>query len=103
MSKDTSIVILDGGRRTPRADILVDNKSPGLFSRYSTTQLGGFSIAGTLANTQIDPALIGHVVMGMAQHSHRDSIYGAQGHALARRARSRCARAHRRPHLRQRR
>ena len=79
MSKDTSIVILDGGRRTPRADILVDNKSPGLFSRYSTTQLGGFSIAGTLANTQIDPALIGHVVMGMAQHSHRDSIYGAQG------------------------
>ena len=79
MSKDTSIVILDGGRRTPRADILVDNKSPGLFSRYSTTQLGGFSIAGTLANTQLDPALIGHVVMGMAQHSHRDSIYGAQG------------------------
>ena len=78
MSTD-SIVILDGGRRTPRADILIDNKSPGLFSRFTTTQLGGFSIAGTLANTQIDPGLIGHVVMGMAQHSHRDSIYGAQG------------------------
>ncbi len=74
-----SIVILDGGRRTPRADILVDNKSPGLFSRFTTTQLGGLSIAGTLANTRLDPALIGHVVMGMAQHSHRDSIYGAQG------------------------
>ena len=78
MSAD-SIVILDGGRRTPRADILVDNKSPGLFSRFTTTQLGGLSIAGTLANTRLDPALIGHVVMGMAQHSHRDSIYGAQG------------------------
>ena len=79
MSKEHNIVILDGGRRTPRADILVDNKAPGLFSSLSTTQLGGKSIRGTLANTSLDPALIGHVVMGMAQHSHRDSIYGAQG------------------------
>ncbi len=30
-------------------------------------------------HTAIDQGLIGHVVMGMAQHSHRDSIYGAQG------------------------
>ncbi|UQA59566.1 thiolase family protein [Polyangium aurulentum] len=74
-----SIVILDGGRRTPRADILVDNKAPGLFSRFSTTQLGGKAIEATLASTKIDPGLVGHVVMGMAQHSHRDSIYGAQG------------------------
>lgn len=78
-SNESSIIILDGGRRTPRADILVDNKAPGLFSRFSTTQLGGKAIAATLAHTKIDPALIGHVVMGMAQHSHRDSIYGAQG------------------------
>jgi hypothetical protein len=35
MSTDTrTIVILDGGRRTPRADILVNNKEPGLFSRF---------------------------------------------------------------------
>lgn len=74
-----SIVILDGGRRTPRADILVDNKAPGLFSNLSTTQLGGHAIEATLANTALDPALIGHVVMGMAQHSHRDSIYAARG------------------------
>jgi acetyl-CoA acetyltransferase family protein len=77
--KDRSIVILDGGRRTPRADILVDNKKPGLFSRFSTTQLGGMAIAATLKHTKVDRSLIGHVVMGMAQHSHRDSIYGAQG------------------------
>ncbi len=76
---DRSIVILDGGRRTPRADILVNNREPGLFSRFSTTQLGGFAIAGTLAHSKIDPGLVGHVVMGMAQHSHRDSIYGARG------------------------
>jgi acetyl-CoA acetyltransferase family protein len=79
MGKDGSIVILDGACRTPRADILVDNKKPGLFSRYSTTQLGGMAIKATLENTPVDQGLIGHVIMGMAAHSHRDSIYGAQG------------------------
>ena len=79
MSNANSIVILEGARRTPRADILINNRIPGLFSRYSTTQLGGFAIAGALKNTKIDQGLIGHVIMGMAQHSHRDSIYGAQG------------------------
>ncbi len=74
-----SIVILEGARRLPRADILVNNKKPGHFSRFSTTQLGGMAIKGALAHTAIDKALVGHVVMGMAQHSHRDSIYGAQG------------------------
>ena len=73
------IVILEGARRTPRADILINNREPGLFSRFTTTQLGGMAIKGTLENTSVDPSLIGHVVMGMAAHSHRDSIYGAQG------------------------
>ncbi|MFH0900281.1 MAG: thiolase family protein [Pseudomonadota bacterium] len=79
MSRDTSIVILDGGRRLPRADILVANKKPGLFSRFSTTQLGGMAIRAALRHTGIETRLVGHVVMGMAQHSHRDSIYAAQG------------------------
>ncbi len=79
MGKNDSIVILDGGRRTPRADILVENKKPGLFSRFSTTQLGGMAIRAALHHTPVDRALIGHVVMGMADKSHRDSIYGAQG------------------------
>ncbi len=79
MGKEHSIVILDGGRRTPRADILINNKAPGLFSRYTATQLGGMAISSTLEQTPIDKGLIGHVIMGMAQHSHRDSIYGAQG------------------------
>jgi len=79
MGIDTSIVILDGARRTPRADILVANQEPGLFARFSTTQLGGMAIGQTLAHTPIDRGLIGHVIMGMAQHSHRDSIYAAQG------------------------
>jgi len=79
-SKDT-VVILDGARRTPRPDILIKNKEPGLFSRFSATQLGGLAIKATLDHTPVDKSLVGHVVMGMAQHSHRDSIYGAQGMA----------------------
>ena len=59
--------------------MLHENRAPGLFSGFSTTQLGGLAIAATLCETELDPALVGHVVMGMAQHSHRDSIYGAQG------------------------
>jgi len=79
MAKDRSIVILDGGRRLPRADILYNNREPGLFARFSTTQLGGLAVKAALKHTPIDPKLIGHVVMGMAAHSHRDSVYGAQG------------------------
>jgi acetyl-CoA acetyltransferase family protein len=79
MGMSESIVIMDGARRTPRADILEGNQKPGLFSRFSTTQLGGLAIEATLGATGIDKDLIGHVVMGMASHSHRDSIYAAQG------------------------
>jgi acetyl-CoA acetyltransferase family protein len=39
------------------------------------------AIKATLDHTKIDRKLVGHVVMGMAQHSHRDSIYGAKGMA----------------------
>ncbi len=79
MSKDKTIVILDGGRRLPRADILIRNQEPGLFSRFSTTQLGGMAIAATLERSGVDKGSVGHVVMGMASHAQRDAIYGAQG------------------------
>ncbi len=79
MGMDKPVVIIDGGRRTPRADMLVNNSSPGLFSRFSATQLGGLAVASALEHTDVDPSLIGHVVMGMANHTHRDSIYAAQG------------------------
>ena len=81
MTDDRSIVILDGARRTPRADILINNREPGLFSHLATTALGGLAIGATLEATPIDRGLVGHVVMGMASHSHRDSIYAAQGMA----------------------
>ncbi len=78
MGRD-AIVIVDGGRRLPRADLLVDNREPGLFSRFSATQLGGLAIKAAVSRSAVAPERIGHVVMGMAQHSHRDSIYAAQG------------------------
>jgi acetyl-CoA acetyltransferase family protein len=78
MGRD-AIVIVDGGRRLPRADILVNNREPGLFSRFSATQLGGLAIKAAVARSKVSPERVGHVVMGMAQHSHRDSIYAAQG------------------------
>jgi len=79
MGRSASIVIVDGGRRLPRADILHQNREPGLFSRFSTTQLGGMAIKASLARSGVPVDRVGHVVMGMAQHSHRDSIYAAQG------------------------
>src|SRR5512146_1435618 len=78
MGRD-AIVIVDGGRRLPRADLLVNNREPGLFSRFSTTQLGGMAIKAAVAASGVARERVGHVVMGMAQHSHRDSIYAAQG------------------------
>src|SRR5512140_818832 len=74
-----SIVIIDGGRRLPRADILINNREPGLYSRFSPTQLVGMALKAALEHSRVPPELVGHVVMGMAQHSHRDSIYAAQG------------------------
>ncbi len=79
MGRGASVVIVDGGRRLPRADILHQNREPGLFSRFSTTQLGGKAIRAALERGKIPSGRVGHVVMGMAQHSHRDSIYAAQG------------------------
>jgi acetyl-CoA acetyltransferase family protein len=74
-----SIVILDGGKRLPRADILLNNREAGLYARFSATQLGGLAVKAALAATRVPKEKVGHVVMGMAQHSHRDSIYAAQG------------------------
>ena len=79
MRRETSIVIVDGGRRLPRADILHENREPGLYARFSTTQLGGLAIRAAVRDSGVPAERIGHVVMGMAQHSHRDSIYAAQG------------------------
>ncbi len=79
MARDGSIVILDGGRRLPRADILHGNKEAGLFARFTATQLGGMAIRAAVRESKVPAGKVGHVVMGMAQHAHRDSIYAAQG------------------------
>jgi len=79
---ETPLVILDGARRLPRADILHLNREPGRFSSFSANQLGGMAIAAALEHSRVSPELIGHVIMGQALESHRDSIYGARMMAL---------------------
>ena len=39
MALSEPIVILDGARRTPRADILIRNREPGLFSGVGAPKL----------------------------------------------------------------
>ncbi|MFC1656032.1 thiolase family protein [Patescibacteria group bacterium] len=81
--QEDPIVIVGEPKRLPRADILENNKAPGLFSHFTTNQLGGLALAATLkATPQIEPSMLGHVVMGRADHAHRDCIYGARGMAL---------------------
>ncbi len=82
MLNEQSIVILNGGKRTPRADILINNRDEGLFHGYTTNQLGGIAIRATLSNSGVKGEEIGHVVMGNALESHRDSIYAARGMAI---------------------
>ncbi len=82
MLQEDPVVILDGGKRTPRADILVKNKFPGLFHRYTSNQLGAHAIKAAVETTGVDVDTIGHVVMGNALESHRDGIYAARGMAL---------------------
>ncbi|MCB1050634.1 MAG: thiolase family protein [Acidobacteria bacterium] len=80
--EEDPLVILDGGRRTPRADILHENKRPGKFASLSTNQLGGIAIKATLEHSGVSPDQIGHVIMAQALESHRDSIYAARIMAL---------------------
>jgi acetyl-CoA acetyltransferase family protein len=60
----------------------VNNRDPGLLHSYTTNQLGGMAIRATLEAGGIAPERLGHVIMGNALESHRDSIYGARGMAL---------------------
>ena len=88
-------------RRAPTSS--TTTRTPGLFSRFSTTQLGGMAIRATLEHTQARqgarrPRRDGH---GAAQPPRLD--LRRAGDALARRARRRRAGAHGRAHLRQRR
>ena len=69
-----SIVILDGGRRLPRADILHNNKAPGLFTRFTTTQLGGLAIKAALQHTAIDPKLIGGFIVSTEKVRYDSSL-----------------------------
>ncbi|MBI4427188.1 MAG: thiolase family protein [Candidatus Magasanikbacteria bacterium] len=72
------VVIIDGGKRTPRADILHENRSPGLFSGFTTNQLGAMALKAVITPLANLLDKFGHVIAGTVGDSHRESWYGAR-------------------------
>jgi len=86
MSRENAIVILDGGRRI-RAPTSWSTTSGRGSSRDSRPRSSAaWRVARGAPEHARGQGLIGHVVMGMASHSHRDSIYRGAGMPLARRS-----------------
>ncbi len=77
---DKDIVIL-AGARTPMAEY---SGTPGYgkLKDVSACELGAIAGREALKRSKIDPKLIGHVVMGNANQSGYDGLYGARDVAL---------------------
>ncbi len=77
---DKDIVIL-AGARTPMAEY---SGTPGYgkLKDVSACELGAIAGKEALKRSKIDPKLIGHVVMGNANQSGYDGLYGARDVAL---------------------
>lgn len=78
MEKD--IVIL-GGARTPMAEY-AGTPGYGKLKDVSACELGAIAGKEALKRSGIDPKLIGHVIMGNANQSGYDGLYGARDVAL---------------------
>jgi acetyl-CoA acetyltransferase family protein len=73
MSQDVFII---GGKRTPMGEYV------GVLKDYSAIELGAIAARAALEATGIAPAEIDHTVMGNAQQTSGDAIYGARHVAL---------------------
>jgi acetyl-CoA acetyltransferase family protein len=78
MARDAVIV---GGARTAMADF-VGAPNGGVFKDISAIELGSIAIKGLLGRVNIDPQLIGEVIMGYGIQSSPDGGYGARHAAL---------------------
>lgn len=65
------ILILEGAR-TPMSRYV------GQFSDVSAIELGAVAARGAIERAGVDPSHIDHVIMGNAQQTSRDAIYGAR-------------------------
>jgi acetyl-CoA acetyltransferase family protein len=78
MARDVVIV---AGARTAMADF-VGAPNGGAFKDISAIELGGLAIKGLLSRVNIDPSLIGEVIMGYGIQSSPDGGYGARHASL---------------------
>jgi acetyl-CoA acetyltransferase family protein len=70
-------VVIVGGARTPMCEY-VGTPGFGRFKDTSAIELGAHAARAALARSKVDPASVGHVVMGNALQTSIDALYGAR-------------------------
>ena len=74
-------IVIVGGARTAMAEY-VGTKGFGLFKDVSAIDLGARAIEGALLRAKVPAARVEHVVMGNAEQTSGDALYGARHSAL---------------------
>jgi acetyl-CoA acetyltransferase family protein len=80
--KVTQDIAVIGGKRTAMAEYCGSGPEYGRFKDLSANDLGAHAIKAALADANVKPAEIGHVVMGNAMQTSVDAHYGARHAAL---------------------
>ncbi len=77
----TQDIVFIAGARTPMAEY-AGTPGAGKLKDFTACQLGAIAGKEAIRRAGIDPKLIGHVVMGNANHAGNDALYGARDVAL---------------------
>ena len=77
----TQDLVIIAGARTPMAEY-AGTPGAGKLKDFTACQLGAIAGKEAIRRSGIDPKLIGHVVMGNANHAGNDALYGARDVAL---------------------
>ena len=75
MTRDDLVIL--SGARTAMAEY-VGTPGYGKLARHSALELGGIAAAEALKRSGVDPADVGHVVMGQVLYTSPDALYGAR-------------------------
>ena len=77
----TQDIVIIAGARTSMAEY-AGTPGAGKLKDFTACQLGAIAGKEAIRRSGIDPKLIGHVVMGNANHAGNDALYGARDVAL---------------------
>ncbi len=77
----TQDIVFVSAVRTPMAEY-AGTPGAGKLKGFTACQLGAIAGKEAIKRSGIDPKLIGHVVMGNANHGGKDALYGARDVAL---------------------